>query len=463
MPFSPTGVFTPLVTFVDGTDATAEDQNSQDVDIAGGLTQCMTLAGLAAATANIPMGGFKLTGLGSGSANGDSVNYGQLTSRVSSAMVPVTSAVSIAAALTALGGTTVGVGVFEAASTILGLGALGIVSGVATALQGATTTAVYANLGGAITAPNGRLTLTTATPYLSAAVIAATSILFTPVNGNQAPLWNGTAWTLASFTELSCLLSDSTKSPAGAVAASCYDLFIWQSSGTWVLSRGPVWTNVTTRSAGTQVSRIAGFLSNSVTITNGPAAGYGLYVGTIATDTGGATVTFNPIPAAASGGPATVGAPAGSWIGFWNEFNRIVVGAVAQDSKSSWTDTTTSYRAADGSNNNRITHVSGESEDTSVIAYDISAANTGSGAGQAVGIGVNSVTVASVANPSQLASTNVCTMHTAFLDLGFAGQRYWQALEVVSSGTATFYGTSAGALGSTTSAQSMQLSAQLRY
>ena len=229
MPFSPTGVFTPLVTFVDGTDATAEDQNSQDVDIAGGLTQCMTLGGLAAATANIPMGGFKLTGLGSGSANGDSVNYGQLTSRVSSAMVPVTSAVSIAAALTALGGTTVGVGVFEAASSILGLGALGIVSGVATALQGATTTAVYANLGGAITAPNGRLTLTTATPYLSAAVIAATSILFTPVNGNQAPLWNGTAWSVTSFTEMSCLLSDATKSPAAAVSASCYDLFICQS------------------------------------------------------------------------------------------------------------------------------------------------------------------------------------------------------------------------------------------
>lgn len=80
MPFSGSGVFTPLVTFHDATLATAEDQNDQDTDIAGGLTACATRAGLAAATANWPMGGFKLTGLGVGSASTDSVNLSQLTS-----------------------------------------------------------------------------------------------------------------------------------------------------------------------------------------------------------------------------------------------------------------------------------------------------------------------------------------------------------------------------------------------
>ena len=79
MPFSGSGVFTPAVTFADNTDATAEDQNTQDVDIANGLTACMTRAGLSAATANWNMGGFKLTGLGAGSSSQDSVAYGQIS------------------------------------------------------------------------------------------------------------------------------------------------------------------------------------------------------------------------------------------------------------------------------------------------------------------------------------------------------------------------------------------------
>lgn len=78
LPFTNAGVFNPKITFVDGTPATAEDQNTQDGDIAGGLTQCMTRGGLAPATANIPMGGFKFTNLGPGSAATDSVNYGQI-------------------------------------------------------------------------------------------------------------------------------------------------------------------------------------------------------------------------------------------------------------------------------------------------------------------------------------------------------------------------------------------------
>lgn len=79
MPFNGSGVFTPAVTFADNTTATAEDQNTQDSDIANGLTACMTRAGLAPATANWNMAGFKLTGLGTGSSSQDSVAYGQIS------------------------------------------------------------------------------------------------------------------------------------------------------------------------------------------------------------------------------------------------------------------------------------------------------------------------------------------------------------------------------------------------
>jgi microcystin-dependent protein len=84
MPYNGSGTFNPLITFVDNTPATAEDQNSQDSDIAGGLTNCMTLDGQAPATDNLSMGGFLLNNLGPGVAQTDAVNLSQLTSFVPS-------------------------------------------------------------------------------------------------------------------------------------------------------------------------------------------------------------------------------------------------------------------------------------------------------------------------------------------------------------------------------------------
>lgn len=78
MPFNGNGTFTPAVTFVDNTVATAEDQNTQDQDIAGGLSQCITSDGQSTVTANIPFSGFKLTQVANGSANSDAANVGQL-------------------------------------------------------------------------------------------------------------------------------------------------------------------------------------------------------------------------------------------------------------------------------------------------------------------------------------------------------------------------------------------------
>lgn len=79
MPFSNSGVFTPAVTFTDGTLATAEDQNDQDQDIANGLTACLTRGGLSAATANISLGGFKLTNIANGTNPGDAVSFAQVS------------------------------------------------------------------------------------------------------------------------------------------------------------------------------------------------------------------------------------------------------------------------------------------------------------------------------------------------------------------------------------------------
>ena len=63
---------------VAGTSISASVFNSLTSDLATGLSTCMLKDGTQTITQNIPMAGFKFTGLGAGSANGDSLRYEQL-------------------------------------------------------------------------------------------------------------------------------------------------------------------------------------------------------------------------------------------------------------------------------------------------------------------------------------------------------------------------------------------------
>src|SRR5262245_21621926 len=62
--------------------------------------------------------------------------------------------------------------------------------------------------------PSGRLTLTTAVPFLVSTVTAATTIYYTPAVGNIVPLYNGTSFVPTAFSEVSQATTDTTKSPA---------------------------------------------------------------------------------------------------------------------------------------------------------------------------------------------------------------------------------------------------------
>jgi len=92
MPFNGIGGFTlvagnPVVT---GTTISSTVQNNTMSDFANGFANCMTRDGQSSATANIPMGGFKLTGLAAGTANGDAVRWEQavLTTNLASTVTP---------------------------------------------------------------------------------------------------------------------------------------------------------------------------------------------------------------------------------------------------------------------------------------------------------------------------------------------------------------------------------------
>jgi len=82
---------------VPNTTITTTAFNALTADLASGLTTAMTKDGQTVPTANIPMGGFKLTGLGAGTSATDAAQFGQLQN------APVATLITVAGADTITG------------------------------------------------------------------------------------------------------------------------------------------------------------------------------------------------------------------------------------------------------------------------------------------------------------------------------------------------------------------------
>lgn len=114
--------------------------------------------------------------------------------------------------------------------------------------RGDGTWAAPASGGASRVVPGGRLSLTSATPVTTTNA-TGTTIYYTEYLNDLVPVYDGSTWTPTSFTNLS---NDTTASstnkagPAACIAESCYDLFVWNDSGTMRLTRGPVWSNTAT-------------------------------------------------------------------------------------------------------------------------------------------------------------------------------------------------------------------------
>jgi hypothetical protein len=89
----------------------------------------------------------------------------------------------------------------------------------------------------------GRLTLTTGTPVTTSDVTGAGTVYFSPYKGNRIALYNGSAWELLTFSELSISLA------SGYADATNYDVFAWNNGGAVALET-TAWTNATTRATG---------------------------------------------------------------------------------------------------------------------------------------------------------------------------------------------------------------------
>lgn len=95
MPFNGTGTFIQTNGTFTGANVWAQDKaagvnivtsrhDTHDQDVANGLSSCITKNGETTVTGNIPFNGFKLTGVGAGTALTDAVNVGQIQNSTSS-------------------------------------------------------------------------------------------------------------------------------------------------------------------------------------------------------------------------------------------------------------------------------------------------------------------------------------------------------------------------------------------
>lgn len=362
--------------------------------------------------------------------------------------------------------------------------------------------------------PCGRLTLTSGTPVTSADVTAAATVYFTPYKGDVIELYDGAGWLPFQFAELSQALADATKSPAAAVAARNYDLFVWNDAGTLRCTRGPAWrnrgqvitgaTNATPISiaaaahglvTGDQavVSHVQGNTAANGTWTvtvvdannftlNG-SVGNGVYVaGTgsfAARGVGAATtelelfegryVNKNAITngAAARRGlfVGTIGTnPAAATVDdskskrfVWNMYNRVARDfANPTETADNWLYGSATIRQANGNAANKFEFVRGLNEDALVAHLNAGLLSTGAGAQARTGIGIDTTTVhtalPAIADVSNSLSLQATVHYAGMPGLGY---HYCAWLESSNGSVAvTFYGDNGSSLTSGTAMQS---------
>lgn len=522
MPFNGSGTFSILNTFTPNTTILSSPVNANFVDIASGLSDCLTRDGQAGMTAVLKLitgsvsapalsftadtnTGFYDAGAdnpamaagGVQQQNWTSISSNLVTGVVESGSIAPTSistqkndyaptgidtasvirqASSATTTITGLAGLAAGTAAVAGRRiTIININALG--SGFNLILSNQSTSSLAANrfsMGGDLTlypkqaavfwmnptsgfwdlissftfqgqsfqVPEFRLTLTTATPVLTTDSQSST-IYYTPYTGGYLTTWDGSVWTGSVQSEVSQTLADNTKSPSAATSGNNYDYFYWLDSGTFRCTRGPAWTSGTARGSGagtTELVRVNGVWMNANAITNGAAAQRGVYVGTIATQTGPVVnMQFNVNAAAGGTLPALY---------LWNMYNRVLMSSMCKDSTDSWTYTTKTWRAANNSNSNRVLYVLGLNEDSIRANYLAIFSNTSGSVTGYAGIGLDVTNAFSGIVQSQ---TTVSNSATTFSTSGFyygasggIGQRFVQAIEAsTASGTTTWYGDNA--------------------
>ena len=258
---------------------------------------------------------------------------------------------------------------------------------------------------------NGRLTLTSGNPVTTADVTGATTIYFTPYNGDKVSLFDGSNWKLYTFTERSLALGTLT-------ADLPYDVFLYDNAGTLTLEL-TAWTNGTTRATALTTQ-------NGVYVKTGATTR--LYLGTIRT-----TSTTQ-----------TEDSHAKRFV--WNHYNRKRRPMRVLETTDTWVYTAATWRQANASTANQLAVVIGVAG-AAVYIEAMASATRNSSAGVTIGtaIGENSTSAfsaASLVGRTTMSLANVGYVNTASLSIFPAvGYSYYAWLEFsVATGVTTWVG-----------------------
>jgi hypothetical protein len=420
VPFNGSNTFTVVNVFVPGTTILSSAVNTNFTDIATGLSDCVTRDAQGAVTGNLLFSSTAFLGLPSGTT----------------AQRPVSASA----------------GYFRFNSTIV----------TPEFFDGTNWDA----LASTIIQPQGYLTLTNLAgggPIISADVIAATSVYYSPYIGQLCPIYNGTNFVNQIFTEQTLTLA------AQHTANTIFDVFAFLNSGVFTIATGPAWTISTAGSGArgtgagtTQLQRLNGIWTNqqSLTARNGSttytiAVNQGTYLGSFYTDGTAGQVTCHR----AFGQNRK--------FGVWNANNRVPILLSAGDPTATWTYQTALNRASNntpaayasntfnvgGSAANGINVLCGLAEEEVDVNFTqlLTIAASSAIGTSVVFIGVNSVTVASGLNGqfslnNPAVSTTDSTMTTASYQAPPSlGLNIYTSIERVPSAAAasnTFNGTS---------------------
>jgi hypothetical protein len=296
MSYNGTGTFNinsagqPVVT---GTTITSTAFNLLTADLATGLTTALTKDGQTTPTANIPMGTFKITGLGAGSATTDAAQYGQLQAN--------------ATTIATVTGTDTLVGTLTPTLTAYATGNL------------FSFVAVNTNTGAATININslGAKNITKlGTTALAAGDIVSGQVHLIEYDGTRFQLINPSASSVSTISFGSTGLTPSTAT-GGAVSVA----------GTLAIANGGTGTSGTTANLTVDGTNAVGFLNIPI---NSQSATYGLLLADAgkcilhpSTDANARTFT---IPANSS-----VAYPIGTAITFINMTSQVVTIAITTD------------------------------------------------------------------------------------------------------------------------------------
>ena len=241
-----------------------------------------------------------------------------------------------------------------------------------------------------------RLTLVTAVPVTVSDATAATTLYYTPYQGNLISLYDGTRWNLFNLTEISIAIP--------ATTSQMYDVFVYDNAGTPTLEL-VAWTNDTTRA--TTVAYLQGVIVKTGDNTR-------KYIGSIRTTTVSGQCEDSQ-----------------SKRYCYNNYNRVRRPMRVTETTDNWTYSTGAYRQANANAANQLDFIQGTQED-SVQAFCIGDVVSSSGnVPVIVGIGLNSTTAiaSSCTNSVFYVSTNYVCPYASFTDFPQNGRQTLTWLE----------------------------------